>query len=67
MNFMLIPMWGIMGAAAATSLAYAFNFILKVVIYYAVSRNNFTQLFLFNEFDKRLLAFGVQKARSFFA
>jgi len=64
MNFILIPKWGIIGAAVATSLAYAFNFILKILIYNTVSRNKLTELFLFNDFDKRLLAFAAEKARS---
>ncbi len=64
MNFIFIPKWGIIGAATATSLAYAFNFILKILIYYSVSKNKLTELFLFNDFDKRLLDFGAEKARS---
>jgi len=63
MNFILIPKWGIIGAAAATSFAYGFNSILKICIYSAVSRNRWTQLFLFNDFDKKLFAFGARKAR----
>jgi O-antigen/teichoic acid export membrane protein len=65
MNFILIPKWGIIGAATATSFAYGFNSILKICIYSAVSRNRWTELFLFNDFDKKLLAFGARKARSF--
>jgi O-antigen/teichoic acid export membrane protein len=65
MNFILIPKWGILGAAAATSFAYAFNSILKICIYSTVSRNRWTELFLFNDFDKKLLSFGARKTRSF--
>jgi O-antigen/teichoic acid export membrane protein len=65
MNLILIPKWGIIGAAAATSFAYGFNSILKIYIYSAVSRNRWTELFQFNDFDKKLLAFGARKARSF--
>jgi len=65
MNFILIPKWGIIGAAVATSSAYGLNSILKICIYYVVSKNNLSELFLFNEFDKRLLAFSARKAWSF--
>jgi len=65
MNFIFIPKWGIIGAAVATSSAYGFNSILKICIYYTVSKNKWTELFLFNDFDKRLLSFGVRKARSY--
>ena len=65
LNFILIPKWGIIGAAVATSCAYGFNSILKILIYYTVSKNNLSELFLFNDFDKRLLAFGARKAWSF--
>jgi O-antigen/teichoic acid export membrane protein len=65
MNFILIPKWGIIGAAAATSIAYGFNSILKICVYSAVSRNRWTELFRFNDFDKKLLVFGARKARSF--
>jgi len=65
MNFILIPKWGIIGAAVATSSAYGFNSILKICIYYAVSKNKLAELFLFNDFDKKLLAFGARKAWSF--
>ncbi|PQP32775.1 hypothetical protein C6A36_02695, partial [Desulfobacteraceae bacterium SEEP-SAG10] len=47
MNFILIPKWGIIGAAVATSSAYGFNSILKICIYYAVSKNKLAELFLF--------------------
>jgi len=65
MNFILIPKWGIIGAAVATSSAYGFNSILKICIYYVVSKNKLSELFLFNDFDKRLLAFSARKAWSF--
>ena len=65
MNFLLIPKWGIIGAAVATSSAYALNSILKICIYYVVSKNKLAELFLFNEFDKRLLALSARKAWSF--
>ena len=65
LNFIFIPKWGILGAAMATSFAYGVNSILKICIYYTVSKTKWTELFLFNDFDKRLLAFCSEKARLF--
>lgn len=46
LNLLLIPSRGAAGAALATSIAYAFLFISRVVVYSVVSKNAISTLFL---------------------
>lgn len=39
-NILLIPNYGLAGAAASTTIAYSFNFILKIFIYEKISENS---------------------------
>jgi O-antigen/teichoic acid export membrane protein len=53
-NIILIPNFGIKGAAFATTLSYSFDAIIKLFVYSYISKNPWWAPILFNQEDKRL-------------
>jgi len=54
-NIMLIPLYGINGAAIATTISYTLNAILKFIIYNKINRIKWKEIFLMTEYDLELL------------
>lgn len=46
LNILLVPSLGIVGAALATSLAYTFNAVVKVILYTRLSGGGVSELFI---------------------
>ena len=63
MNVFLIPKFGMIGAAIATSSAYSVNFLIKIGIYKSISQCNWFQIFMPNSYDLRLFKFLMQKIK----
>jgi len=54
-NFLLIPIWGLVGAAIATSVAYIVNLIFRIVIYKHLTNCSLKGLFVFRLDNFRFL------------
>lgn len=59
-NLLLIPQWGLSGAAAATTIAYSFNFCIRLWVYARISKNPWYTIFVFNDLDKKVVRHGMQ-------
>lgn len=49
LNFLLIPVYGIYGAAAATLISYTLNFLIKFILFYCFTKES-NLIFSFNDF-----------------
>ena len=54
-NLMLIPIYGLPGAATATTIAYTLNLILRLIIYRRFTKNNWTDTLFVKMGDLQLL------------
>lgn len=66
-NIILIPRFGIEGAAIATSIAYILGSATKLLIYSYVSKNEWWKPIVFDSYDRLLLKEGLRKLRGMFA
>ncbi len=57
LNILLIPRYGMTGAAIATSTAYSVNFFIKIFLYKYLSQCNLRQIFMPNNLDSRAFNF----------
>lgn len=60
-NLILIPVWGIAGAAAATTISYSLNTAAKVVVQTRLADAGWWQLFVFDRRDWTMLQRVAQK------
>lgn len=63
LNVLLIPEFGVQGAAAATSVTYMISFIIKVLIYKNVTKQPATQFLLIKGSDIRMVMDLAKKIR----
>jgi O-antigen/teichoic acid export membrane protein len=61
-NCILIPSYGLAGAAAATTFAYALNLLLRLQLYVRFSENRWTESLFVKPSDFRLLLTAVQRS-----
>jgi O-antigen/teichoic acid export membrane protein len=62
-NIVLIPRWGLNGAAIATTISYVFNMVVKTIIYSRVTKSPWYDQVVPRAEDFRLLATGVALAK----
>ena len=60
-NFILIPIYGLIGAAIATSVAYVSNLLLKLLIYSRFSGNKWRDTLFVKQDDVRMLLLQIRK------
>ena len=60
-NFLLIPRFGLEGAALATTIAYTLYLILSLVVYKQLSGNHYLDSLIFRTNDLRMLTTTVKK------
>ena len=60
-NFLLIPRFGLKGAALATTFAYALNLTMRLEVYKHLSGNHYLDSLIFKANDLRMLSTTVKK------
>ena len=64
LNVLLIPKYGMKGAAIATTSAYSVNFFIKIFLYKYLSGCDFRQMFMPNSLDDRVFSFFMHRVRA---
>ena len=54
-NLLLIPKFGLPGAALATTIAYTLNCSFRILVYSILSKKPWYGVFLFNSYDRGVL------------
>lgn len=62
-NFVLIPRWGLVGAALASTAAYGFNALLTLLIYVRITNNRLGSVFVPTQDDRVVLQWGYSGLR----
>jgi len=60
-NLILIPVYGLPGAAAATTIAYTLNLVLRLMIYSRFTKNRWLDSLVFKLSDVRLIRSAIQR------